>query len=52
MGTALYSGMRVSELLGLTWAEVEFDAGLFRADIRDRMKASAFGHLLTSTAPS
>lgn len=28
--TALYTGMRLSELLGLTWAEVDFDAGLIR----------------------
>ena len=30
LATALYSGMRLSELLGLTWAEVDFEAGLIR----------------------
>lgn len=30
IATALYSGMRVSELLGLTWAEIDLDAGLIR----------------------
>jgi integrase len=28
IATALYSGLRLSELLGLTWADVDFDAGL------------------------
>ena len=28
IATALYSGLRLSELLGLTWAEVDFEAGL------------------------
>jgi integrase len=28
LACALYSGMRLSELLGLTWAEVDFEAGL------------------------
>jgi integrase len=30
LATALYSGLRLSELLGLTWADVDFDAGLLR----------------------
>jgi integrase len=29
-GTALYSGLRISELLGLVWADVDFAAGLVR----------------------
>jgi integrase len=30
LASALYSGMRLSELLGLTWAEVDLEAGLVR----------------------
>ena len=30
IATALYSGMRLSELLGLTWADVDFEQGLIR----------------------
>src|SRR5205823_796758 len=30
VATALFTGMRLSELLGLTWAEVDFEAGLVR----------------------
>ena len=30
IATALYTGMRLSELLGLTWEEVDFEAGLIR----------------------
>src|SRR5439155_5162847 len=30
VATALYTGMRISELLGLTWTEVDFEAGLDR----------------------
>jgi len=30
IATALYSGMRLSELLGLTWADVDLAAGLIR----------------------
>ncbi len=28
--TALYTGLRISELLGLTWADIDFAAGLIR----------------------
>ncbi|HEX2095800.1 MAG TPA: site-specific integrase [Solirubrobacterales bacterium] len=28
--TALFSGLRISELLGLTWADIDFDGGLIR----------------------
>jgi integrase len=28
--TALFSGLRISELLGLTWADIDFAAGLIR----------------------
>ncbi len=30
IATALYTGMRLSELLGLTWEEVDFESGLIR----------------------
>jgi integrase len=30
IATALYTGMRLSELLGLVWEDVDFDAGLIR----------------------
>lgn len=30
IATALYSGLRLSELLGLTWADVDFAAGVIR----------------------
>ena len=30
LATALYTGMRLQELLGLTWADVDFEAGLVR----------------------
>ena len=30
IATALYTGMRLQELLGMTWADVDFDAGLIR----------------------
>jgi len=30
LASALYTGMRLSELLGLTWDEVDFEAGLIR----------------------
>lgn len=42
LATAVFSGLRVSELLGLTWADVDFDAGLIRVRHqldRDRMRA-------------
>jgi integrase len=28
--TALYSGLRISELLGLIWEDIDFAAGLIR----------------------
>ncbi len=30
VATALYSGLRISELLGLTWEDIDFAAGLIR----------------------
>ncbi len=30
LASALYTGMRLSELLGLTWGEVDFESGLIR----------------------
>jgi integrase len=30
LATGVYTGLRVSELLGLTWADVDFDAGFVR----------------------
>jgi integrase len=32
--TALFSGLRISELLGLTWADIDFAAGLIRVRVQ------------------
>jgi integrase len=32
--TALFSGLRISDLLGLTWADIDFAAGLIRVQVQ------------------
>jgi integrase len=39
LATAVFTGLRVGELLGLTWADVDFDAGFVR--VRKRPPATS-----------
>ena len=57
IATALYTGLRISELLGLTWDDIDFGDGVLHVraqlsrahrgrEIRARMAASPFAKLL------
>ena len=47
--TDLYSGLRISELLGLTWADVDFAAGLIR--VRAQLSRAHRGEPARRVAP-
>jgi integrase len=47
--TDLYSGLRISELLGLTWADVDFAAGLIR--VRAQLSRARRGEPARRVAP-
>jgi integrase len=47
--TALFSGLRISELLGLTWADVDFYAGLIR--VRAQLSRAHRGEPARRVAP-
>jgi integrase len=47
--TALFSGLRISELLGLTWADIDFAAGLIR--IRAQLSRAHRGEPARRVAP-
>lgn len=47
--TALYSGLRISELLGLIWADVDFAAGLIR--VRAQLSRAHRGEPARRVAP-
>jgi integrase len=47
--TALYSGLRISELLGLIWADVDFPAGLIR--VRAQLSRAHRGEPARRVAP-
>jgi integrase len=47
--TALFSGLRISELLGLTWADIDFSAGLIR--IRAQLSRAHRGEPARRVAP-
>lgn len=47
--TALYSGLRISELLGLIWADVDFAAGLIR--VRAQLSRAHQGEPARRAAP-
>jgi integrase len=47
--TALYSGLRISELLGLIWEDVDFAAGLIR--VRAQLSRAHWGEPATRVAP-
>jgi integrase len=49
LATALYTGMRLSELLGLTWAEVDFEARLIR--VRAQLSRARLGTPARRVAP-
>jgi integrase len=49
VGTALYSGLRISELLGLIWADVDFAAGLIR--VRAQLSRAHRGEPARRVAP-
>jgi integrase len=49
LATALYTGMRISELLALTWAEVDFDARLVR--VRAQLSRAHVGAPARRVAP-
>lgn len=40
LATAVFSGLRLAELLGLTWAEIDFDAGELRVRYRSTVTAA------------
>jgi integrase len=47
--TALFSGLRISELLGLTWADIDFAAGLIR--VRAQLSRAHRGEPAHRVAP-
>jgi integrase len=47
--TALFSGLRISELLGLTWADIDFAAGLIR--VRAQLSRAHHGEPAHRVAP-
>jgi integrase len=47
--TALFSGLRISELLGLTWADIDFAVGLIR--VRAQLSRSHRGEPARRVAP-
>jgi integrase len=49
LATALYTGMRLSELLALTWAEVDFEAGVVR--VRAQLSRAHLGAPARRVAP-
>jgi integrase len=49
LATALYTGMRLSELLALTWADVDFQARLVR--VRAQLSRAHFGAPARRVAP-
>jgi integrase len=54
VATALYTGLRISELLGLTWDDIEFDHGVIhvRAQLSCAPRAAPPCRVRTKTAAS
>jgi integrase len=45
----LYTGLRISEMLGLVWDDVDFDAGVIR--VRAQLSRAHYGALARRVAP-